>query len=286
MADQVELLFQFNTQGASQLDTVEKIVQELGKSSALTGGQINIVEQALAALTKSGKTAQEALAMVAGSSASVGKEAAGAAKALLEEAAASTAVASASTEAATGIRSVATASGQAVSSVTAASAALRGLEGSLNIRAAERFLTQFSGINSLLQGTFQIFGALALTEFAVRGVEELAKFYNAMNPVIEAEKEYTRAVEEAAGQSRNYTPKSVNFIWIGLRGRREPSRDFRPKLPRRPTRRKSMSLKSRCTPSRFRLLKRLLMTPRRGMLTALECWAVWHLPQRAPRKRI
>jgi hypothetical protein len=198
MADQVELLFQFNTQGASQLDTVEKIVQELGKSSALTGGQINIVEQALAALTKSGKTAQEALAMVAGSSASVGKEAAGAAKALLEEAAASTAVASASTEAATGIRSVATASGQAVSSVTAASAALRGLEGSLNIRAAERFLTQFSGINSLLQGTFQIFGALALTEFAVRGVEELAKFYNAMNPVIEAEKEYARAVEESS----------------------------------------------------------------------------------------
>jgi hypothetical protein len=49
-----------------------------------------------------------------------------------------------------------------VPQMVAASAALRGLDGSMNIRAAERFLTQFQGINTVLQGTFQIFGALAL----------------------------------------------------------------------------------------------------------------------------
>ena len=43
----------------------------------------------------------------------------------------------------------------------AASAALRGLEGSMNIRAAERFLSTFQGMPGILQAAFPVFGAVA-----------------------------------------------------------------------------------------------------------------------------
>ena len=50
----------------------------------------------------------------------------------------------------------------AVSDMQATSAALRGLEGSMNIRAAERFLTTIKGIGPVLQAAFPIFGAVAI----------------------------------------------------------------------------------------------------------------------------
>lgn len=208
MADQVELLFQFNTEGASQLDVVAKIVEQLGQKSALTGGQINIVEQALNALVKSGSSAQQALQSVALSGASVGKEAASAAKALLEEAAASSAVAAASTSAAAGIRSVGTASEASVPKLAAASAALRGLDGSMNLRAAERFLSTFQGLGPVLQAAFPLFGAVAFVEILEQGVDKVGKLYNAWDPVLKAEKDSLKILQDSTRELESMISKS------------------------------------------------------------------------------
>jgi hypothetical protein len=177
MADKVELLFQFDTQGAPQLEVVEKIVEKLGQSSALTSGQINLVEQALIGLVKSGSSAQEALEIVAGSAKSLGASAANAAKDLL---------------------SVAKAADTTVPKMYAAAAAIQGIDGSLNLRSAERFLTQFQGINTVLQSTFSIFGGIALVDLGVHAIEGVAKFYDSINPVIAAEKEYFKVMEDGA----------------------------------------------------------------------------------------
>ena len=181
MADQVELLFKFDTQGAPQLDEVAKIVEQLGQKSALTGGQINMVESALKTLVASGESARSALEAVAASGATLGREAANAAKALLE-------VAPAAATAATSIRSVGTAAADSVPKVIAASAALRGIDGAMNIRAAERFISTISGLGPILQAAFPLFGIVALSEYLVVAGDKVVELYEKWNPVNQAEK--------------------------------------------------------------------------------------------------
>jgi hypothetical protein len=208
VSDQVELLFQFNTQGASQLDTVEKIVQELGKSSALTSTQIAGVESVLNSLVKSGESVSAALNLVAGSSRTIGVEAANAAKALLEQATAASTVAASSNNAAKAISSVGTASETSIPKMAAASAALRGLDGSMNLRAAERFLSTFQGLGPVLQSAFPLFGALAFVEILEQGVDKVGKLYNAWDPVLKAEKDSLKILQDSTRELESMISKS------------------------------------------------------------------------------
>lgn len=63
-----------------------------------------------------------------------------------------------------------------VSGAAAASGALRTFEGSIPIRAAEKFLALIPGVGAALQVAFPIFGALALIRVIAKGGEELLAF--------------------------------------------------------------------------------------------------------------
>ncbi len=63
-----------------------------------------------------------------------------------------------------------------VSSAAAASGALRGIEGAIPIRAAEKFLSMLPGVGAALTAAFPIIGALAVAEVIARGANELINF--------------------------------------------------------------------------------------------------------------
>lgn len=84
----------------------------------------------------------------------------------------------------------------AVTDVQAASAAIRGLEGSLSIRAVEQFTTKFLGLGAIFQVAFPLVGAIAFFEVIAKGGEKIYELVRSWDPVVQAQKRATDSVEE------------------------------------------------------------------------------------------
>lgn len=101
--------------------------------------------------------------------------------------------------AAGGARRAGDAARHAVTDMQAASAAIRGLEGSMNIRAAERFISMIGGIGPVLQAAFPLFGAYAMLSVLGKMAEATVEWANAHDPVIAAQK-YSLSLLEQEGK--------------------------------------------------------------------------------------
>lgn len=95
--------------------------------------------------------------------------------------------------------------------MAAASAAIRGLEGSMSIRAAERFLSTFQGIGPVLQAAFPVFGALAFVEIIGRMTEKVGELYNAWNPVVHAQKESLEILKQSIPELEKLTRETARL---------------------------------------------------------------------------
>ena len=78
------------------------------------------------------------------------------------------------------IRDFGGAARHSVTDMQAASAAIRGLEGSMNIRAAERFISLFSGAGPIMQAAFPLFGAMAFGNVLQKLGTETFNFFKAI----------------------------------------------------------------------------------------------------------
>ena len=78
---------------------------------------------------------------------------------------------------ATAVEAMGAAHGAAVPQVAAASAAIREFEGSLPIRAVERFLSQTLGLGPILQAAFPVLGAIAFGEVILQTAGKLHSVY-------------------------------------------------------------------------------------------------------------
>jgi hypothetical protein len=101
----------------------------------------------------------------------------------------------------TKVRAFGDAHAKAVTDVQAASAAIRGMEGSLSIRAVEQFTTKVLGLGQAFQSIFPLIGAAAAIEVLGRGVEKLGEMYNAWSPIVQAEE---KALDVAKKLSSEY----------------------------------------------------------------------------------
>lgn len=100
-----------------------------------------------------------------------------------------------------GARRAGEAARHSVSDMQAASAAIRGLEGSMNVRAAERFITTIGGIGPVLQAAFPVFGAVALVGVLDSLMHKAGLMPSQWNAVTEAQKESFKELEK---QSKKY----------------------------------------------------------------------------------
>ncbi|MCU1248687.1 MAG: hypothetical protein JWQ49_1716, partial [Edaphobacter sp.] len=86
-----------------------------------------------------------------------------------------------------------------VTSMAAASGALRSLEGSIPIRAAERFIGMLPGVGTAVLAAFPVVGAIALTNVIIRGATELANF---VKKAQEAKEQFRLAFQEMTNTGR------------------------------------------------------------------------------------
>jgi hypothetical protein len=87
----------------------------------------------------------------------------------------------------------------AITNVTALGGALRGLDGSMNVRAAERFLASFSGIASLAQAAFPVFGLLAVGDILEKMGEKAIAAYKALSTLSEGPQRIASAFRSLNG---------------------------------------------------------------------------------------
>lgn len=87
-----------------------------------------------------------------------------------------------------------------VPQIAAASAAVRAFEGTLSVRAVERFLTSVLGLGPALQKIFPLIGGLAFLDILYKGGEELVKFYQKWDPVHRAQERAIELAKDLGGE--------------------------------------------------------------------------------------
>jgi len=90
-------------------------------------------------------------------------------------------------------------SNSSVNEFQATSAAMRAIDGSMNIRAAERFLTTIKGVGPALQAIFPAVGLIAVVSVIARGVTELTEF---IKKTKEAGAEFRASFQEMQNSAR------------------------------------------------------------------------------------
>lgn len=113
-----------------------------------------------------------------------------------------TSAAAASRLFASSVDQVGSSAAHAVPEIAAASSAIRVMDGSLPIRAVERFAVTTLGLGPILQAAFPVFGAIALGEIVVEGISKLHAMY--------VEAENLGNVIQAAFQKINDSAKVAN----------------------------------------------------------------------------
>lgn len=97
-------------------------------------------------------------------------------------------------------RSVEVAFEHSVPQIAAASAAVRAFEGTLSVRAVERFLTTTLQLGPVLQKIFPVVGALAFADVLIKGGEELYKFWQKWDPVHQAQERSVELAKELGSE--------------------------------------------------------------------------------------
>jgi hypothetical protein len=87
----------------------------------------------------------------------------------------------------------------AVTNVQALGGALRGLDGSLNVRAGERFLASFSAISTLAQAAFPAFGLLAVVDILGKMGGKAVEAYKALSTLSEGPQRIASAFRSLNG---------------------------------------------------------------------------------------
>lgn len=189
----MELRYDIKTSGADQLAAINARTQELSKSVGSSSGLIDAYGVSFDRATKSVEghvsASSELVAALNRSTAAVRSH----------ESSMLTLTPSAE-RAAAGVRSVGNAASESIPKVTAAGAAIRALDGQMNIRAVERWISGFQVLGPVLQAAFPLFGAIAFVEIAERGIDKLGELYNAWDPVIKAQEKSLKYYKESAGQ--------------------------------------------------------------------------------------
>ncbi len=187
--------FPINAGNPAPLRDIAAAVDQISQRTKLSAGELRIFDAAMQSSLKSGNTLKQALLELTAATPTLSKGINNLAKELL----------TLDTQAA---KVGTTLQSHTIPQVTAAGAALRGLEGSMNIRAAERFLGTFSGIGTVLQAAFPVFGAMALLEVTGRMVEEVGKLYNAWDPVQRAEQKTLQYLKDSLPELKKLTAES------------------------------------------------------------------------------
>lgn len=79
----------------------------------------------------------------------------------------------------------------------AVTAELKMMEGAMPIRAAAQFLTQFEGLNKVMQMAFPLFGAIALVGVLDQIIEKVQKWVSAHDPLTKAQTESLSLLKES-----------------------------------------------------------------------------------------
>lgn len=204
IGDSYELLFQVKQQGdealvkiASSLSEIDKVgrtasstVDNMGAAGGRAAGNINQLKASIDALIAEIRLNTQGLG---------------------EMTVAMDRVSSSSAGAAGGIRNVGNAARGAVGDVQAATAALRGLDGSLNMRSAGRFLTDVLGLGPALKAIFPIVGAIAFVGIIDQIIDKAGELYNKWSPVVQAEQNALKVLQDT-GREYDSLIKKANQL--------------------------------------------------------------------------
>jgi hypothetical protein len=186
-----ELDFSVNDRASQGIGQIAQAVQQVGQRVGSSAGEMRILETALSASAKAGISLTSTLSDLAKVGGTTTQSMANMARELL-------ATQRAGDGANQSLRAIGTTlQTHTVPQIAAASAAFRGLDGSMNIRAAERFIGMFKSAGPILQAAFPIFGAAAFVEVIGRMVEKVGDLYNAWNPVVHAQERYLASLKES-----------------------------------------------------------------------------------------
>jgi hypothetical protein len=121
------------------------------------------------------------------------------------------------TRGAQAVRNYGDAFGHSVPQVAAASGAIREFEGTLPIRAVERFLTTTLSLGPALQAAFPLVGGIAFAGMLVKVGEEVYKLYKSWDPLTKAQELATESAKQYGQQIRQIAEQIERIDLSNLR---------------------------------------------------------------------